>query len=413
MPKFFYLARDNSGKKVTGLDEAINQEELIARLQTKDLFVVAVALESKEPSAVLKQERSLVRIKHRHYRVNSEDLTLFCRQLSTMLGAGVTIMKSLDIISQQVASTRLYKIIQDLRKGMEAGLSLHESMSKHPEEFSELWVNMVESGEASGNLALILNRLAGYLERNAAFRSKVISALIYPAILMLAGTGALLFLTIKIIPTFAELFSGFNLKLPVLTQMLVAISVFMRKYFLIIIGLIIFSFFVFKSYTKTKAGLRNYEKFKFRIPVFGEFFRAILVERFASEMSTLVESGVPILYSLEISEHSVGSVVMADIIRKIKDDIRDGKSLSEPLGKSGFFEPMVVQMVGIGEEIGELSQMFKRIDTFYQEYVETFLIRFTSLFEPIMLIFMGLVIGLMVIGMFLPIFQIAQVGAGS
>jgi type IV pilus assembly protein PilC len=256
----------------------------------------------------------------------------------------------------------------------------------------------------------VLNRLAGYLERNAAFRSKVVSALIYPVILMLAGTGALLFLTIKIIPTFAELFSGFNLKLPVLTQMLVAISVFFRKYILIIVGLIMFGFFVFKSYTKTKAGLRNYEKFKFRIPVFGEFFRAILVERFASGMSTLVESGVPILYSLEISEHSVGSIVMADVIRKIKDDIRDGKSLSEPLGKSGFFEPMVVQMVGIGEEIGELSQMFKRIDTFYQEYVETFLARFTSLFEPIMLIFMGLVIGLMVIGMFLPIFQIAQVG---
>jgi type II secretory pathway component PulF len=410
MPKFFYLARDSSGRKVTGLEEAINQEELVVRLQAKDLFVVDVALESKESSVALKQESSLVQPKRRHYRVSSGDLALFCRQLSTMLGAGVTILKSLDIISQQVASVRLYKIIHDLQKRMEAGLSLHESMSKHPEVFSELWVNLVESGEASGNLALVLNRLAGYLERNAAFRSKVVSALIYPVILMLAGTGALLFLTIKIIPTFAELFSGFNLKLPVLTQMLVAISVFFRKYILIIVGLIMFGFFVFKSYTKTKAGLRNYEKFKFRIPVFGEFFRAILVERFASGMSTLVESGVPILYSLEISEHSVGSIVMADVIRKIKDDIRDGKSLSEPLGKSGFFEPMVVQMVGIGEEIGELSQMFKRIDTFYQEYVETFLARFTSLFEPIMLIFMGLVIGLMVIGMFLPIFQIAQVG---
>ncbi len=410
MPKFFYLARDNSGKKITGLEEAINQEELVVRLQAKDLFVVTVVSESKEIPPALKQEVSLARPKHRHYRVSSEDLTLFCRQLSTMLGAGVTILKSLDIISQQVASQKLYKIILDLQKRMEAGLSLHESMSKHPEVFSELWVNLVESGEASGNLALILNRLAGYLERNAAFRSKIISALIYPVILMVAGTGALLFLTIKIIPTFAELFAGFNLKLPVLTQILVAISAFIRKYILIIIGVVICGFFLFKNYIRTKAGLRKYENFKFRLPVFGEFFRGILVERFASGMSTLVESGVPILYSLEISEHSVGSIVMADIIRKIKDDIRDGKSLSEPLEKSGFFEPMVVQMVGIGEEIGELSQMFKRIDTFYQEYVETFLARFTSLFEPIMLIFMGLVVGMMVIGMFLPIFQIAQVG---
>jgi type IV pilus assembly protein PilC len=286
-------------------------------------------------------------------------------------------------------------------------------MSKHPGAFSELWINLVESGEASGNLALVLNRLAAYLERAAVFRSKIISALIYPTILMVAGLGALLFLTIKIIPTFAQLFAGFNLKLPFLTQVLIGVSSFIRKYLLIIAGLLTFLFFLFKSYIKTKEGLRVYETFKFGLPVFGEFFRAIVVERFSSNMSTLVESGVPILYSLEISEHSVGSALMADAIRKIKEDIRDGKSLSEPLEKSGFFEPMVVQMVGIGEEIGELSQMFKRIDAFYQEYVETFLVRFTSLFEPIMLICMGVVVGLMVIGMFLPIFQISQLGSSG
>ena len=410
MPKFIYLARDKSGRKVTGVEDVNSQEELTLRLQGRDLFVVNILADSKDTQALLSKDTSLVRPKRRHYRVTSEDLTLLCRQLSTMLGAGVTILKSLDIISRQVGSQRLYKILKDLQKRMEAGLSLHESMSRHPQVFSELWVNLVESGEASGNLALVLNRLATYLERNAAFRSKIISALIYPAILMLAGSGALLFLTIKIIPTFADLFAGFNLKLPFLTRILVAVSAVIRKYFLFALVALIAGFFLFKSYIKTKDGLRKYENFKFRIPVFGEFFRAILVERFASGMSTLVESGVPILYSLEISEHSVGSLVLGDIIRKIKDDIRDGKSLSEPLEKSGFFEPMVVQMIGIGEEIGELSQMFKRIDAFYQDYVETFLARFTSLFEPVMLIFMGLVVGIMVIGMFLPIFQISQVG---
>jgi len=282
-------------------------------------------------------------------------------------------------------------------------------MAKHPAVFSELWVNLVESGEASGNLAMVLTRLATYLERNAAFRRKIISAMIYPAMLMLAGLAALFFLTLRIIPTFADLFAGFNVTLPLLTRMLIGISAFLRKYMLMIIGIIILAFFAFRRFIKTKEGRRAYERFLFRLPIFGEFFRALVVERFSSEMSTLVESGVPILYSLEISEHSVGNLVMADVIRRVKEDVREGKPLSRPLEQSGFFEPMVVQMVNIGEEIGELSQMFKKINAFYQEYAETFLVRFISLFEPIMLVFMGVVIGIMVVGMFLPIFQISQI----
>ena len=413
MPRLFYIARDKSGKKTTGSEDVSSSDELIGRLQAKGLFVIDVVVETKETAqSVRRTEGTLMRAKRRHYRITSEDLTLFCRQLATMLAAGVTVLKSLEVILQQISSQQLYKVLIGVRKRMEAGLSLHESMGKFPDVFSELWVNLVESGEASGNLALVLNRLAGYLERNAAFKRKVVSALLYPALLTSAGLGALLFLTIKIIPTFADLFASFHLKLPVLTQMLIGVSSFMRKYILFIIAIILVLFSLFKNYIRTKDGLRTYENFKFKLPLFGEFFRAILVERFASGMSTLVESGVPILYSLEISEHSVGSVIMGDIIRKIKDDIRDGKSLREPMERSGFFEPMVVQMVGIGEEIGELSQMFKRVDSFYQEYVETFLTRFTSLFEPVMLIFMGIVIGLMVVGIFLPIFQLSQIGSG-
>ena len=293
---------------------------------------------------------------------------------------------------------------------METGLSLHESMAKHPSVFSELWVNLVESGEASGNLAMVLNRLASYLERASAFRRKIISALIYPGILMLAGIGALLFLTIKIIPTFAELFTGFDVKLPVLTQILIIISTFIRRYFLIIIISLGVGIYFLKQYLKTSDGRLMLENFQFKLPTFGEFFKALTVEKFSSEMSTLVESGVPILYSLDITEHSVDNLTMAGIIRKIKADVRDGNPLSQPLEKCGFFEPMVVQMVAIGEEIGELSQMFKKINEFYREYIETFLTRFTSMFEPIMLIFLGLVIGMMVVGMFLPIFQISQLG---
>jgi len=411
MSKFFYIARNRSAEKVTGIEEASGEEEVISRLQAKDLLVISITPEYSDAKAERRPEVALrLKFRNQHYRIQANDLVLFCRQLATLLGAGVTILKSLDIIAQQVSSRRLYSVIKDLQRNMEKGLSFHEAMSKHAGVFSELWINLVESGEASGNLAVILNRLAGYLERNAAFKTKVISAVIYPTVLLVVSLSAFLFMTVKIIPTFSEIFRSFNITLPLLTRILLAFSLFMRKKFLFILITAITTVYLLRMYIRTKEGRKRYENFKFQLPLFGEFFRALTVERLSSEMATLLESGVPILYSLEIVEHSVDNLAMAEIIRKIKEEIRDGKSLREPFEKSGFFEPMVVQMVGIGEEIGELSQMFKRINTFYQEYSETFLNRIVSLFEPFMLLFMGAVIGIMVIGMFLPIFKISQIG---
>jgi len=408
MPKFFYIARNKFAKKDTGVEEAATQEEALLRLQAKDLVVISILPEFRE-SGIHEEVIAKAKFKPKHTRISGDDLVLFCRQLATLLGAGVTILKSLDIISQQVSSRKLYEVIKQLQKDMESGLSFHEAMSRHRAVFSELWINLVESGEASGNLAMVLNRLASYLERIASFKKKLVSALIYPIILLVAGMGALLFLTIKIIPTFADLFKGFNIKMPLLTQLLVAVSSFLKKYIGFIFMAAIIGFFASKKYIATKSGRLAFERLLFNLPVTGEFFRVLILERFTSEMATLVESGVPILYSLEITEHSVDNLVLAEIIRNIKDDVREGKPLSQPLEKSGFFDPMSVQMVTIGEEIGELSNMFKKLNAFYQEYVDTFLARFTAMFEPMMLVFMGVVIGIMVIGMFLPIFQITQI----
>jgi len=410
MPKFFYIARDKSGEKKTGFEDAATEEELVGRLQSKGLLIITVTSEFKEQVGLKADVLIKAKFRFRHSRIASEDLTLFCRQLSTLLGAGVTVLKSLNIISQQVSSRKFHSVIRDLGKSMESGLSLHEAMAKHSKIFSDLWINLVESGEASGNLTIILSRLASYLERLMAFKKKIISSLIYPVILMIAGLSALLFLTVKIIPTFAEVFKGFNVKMPFLTGVLIAASAFIRRSLLFVIIIVIIGVFLFRKYTATKSGRMWWEKLRFSLPVFGEFFRIVVAERFASEMATLVESGVPILYSLEITEHSVGNLVMGEIISKIKEDVRAGKPLNQPLEQSGFFEPMAVQMITIGEEIGELSNMLKKLDTFYQEYIETSLTRFTAMFEPVMLIFMGVVIGIMVIGMFLPIFQISQLG---
>jgi type IV pilus assembly protein PilC len=411
MPKFYYIARNSVGVKETGIEEALSQEDAVAKIQSKGLIVVNVIPEGSE-SFGESSSGSLIKIrfKPKHGRVTSSDLMLFCRQLSTLIGAGVTILMSLEIISKQVASRKLYDISIELKKNMEAGLSFHEALAVQSKIFSDLWINLVESGEASGNLAVVLSRLAAYLEKEAEFRNKIISALVYPVILTFVGVAALLFLSLKIVPSFAELFKSFNLTLPFLTLILVGVSDFLRKYVLMLLLLIGGAIFSFRKYIKTTVGRRSFEKFKFKLPVFGEFFLAINIERFSSGMATLLESGVPILYSLEISERSVDNLIMADVIRKIKNDVREGKPMRDSFERSGFFEPMVIQMVSIGEEIGELPQMFKRVNSFYQDYCDTFLTRFVSMFEPFVLIFIGGVIGVMVVGMFLPIFELTKIG---
>lgn len=413
MAKFMFVARDSSGNRVSGVEEAVTEEDLINRLQSREMLVISVSAATAGAESRSGGDRpAIARFgTKRHYGIRGSDMVLFCRQLATLLGSGVTILVSLETISRQVNSTRLYNVIKSLQKDMEGGLSFHEALRKHKDVFSELWINLVESGEASGNLAVVLDRLAMYLERNAEFRRKLISSLIYPCILLLGSIGALLFLTIKIVPTFAEVFKGFDLDLPGPTLVLLAVSDFIRKYALgILVGAIVL-FFLGRSYVRTKEGQHQAETVLFALPLMGEFFRALAVEKFSSEMSTLVESGVPILYALEITEASVGSIILGEVIKQVKEDVRSGKPLSKPMEQSGFFEPMVIQMVSIGEEIGELSQMFKRINVFYQEYVETFLQRILTLFEPLMLVVMGGVIGLMVVGMFLPIFQMTKIGS--
>ena len=412
MPRYFYIAYTKSGKKkIQDVEEAMNMEELVSRLQAKGLVVINVMPESKEMQLSAEKSATTKTARRRmHTNITTDDLMHFCSQFSVLLGAGIVILDALDTIAMQVSSTKLYTIIKNLKKDMEGGLSLHQSMAKYPSVFSDLWINLIESGEAAGSLPTILVRLSSYLERNAKFREKIISAIIYPMILLVVSVSALLFLTVKIIPTFATLFAGFHIQLPLLTKMLIALSSALRKYFLVFFIGIIVIVNVIRMYVKTPPGRRMMETFLFNMPVGGDFFKVLVAERFCSEMSILIESGVPILYALEISERAVSNLVVSDIIHKVKEDVREGRSLSRPLEKSGFFEPMVVQMVRVGEEIGDLSTMFKKVSSFYQDYVEIFLTRFTAMFEPSMLIFMGMMIGVMIIGMFLPIFQIAQMG---
>lgn len=410
--RFVFTARNQAGGIITGNEEAENADVLISRLHLRGLTVTDVKVQTEQEAAVKPKAKVQFNKAHKfsHSRIKEDDLILFGRQLAIALSSGVSLLKSLDIILRQIDSKKLHNIIGNIVGGVESGLSFRDALAKYPKAFSTLWINMVETGEASGNLPIVLDRLAHYLEMRAAFKRKIVSAMIYPFILMLVACGAVAFFLFYIVPKFTEIFKSFDTTMPVPTQILIFVSAALRKNFLIlflVIGGIIFSV---NKYIKTRRGKSLFDNFILRIPLFSEFFRLSEIEKFCSSMSTLLESGVPILYALEISESSSNNTVVQGIIRNVRDRVREGRPLMEPMEESGFFPPMVSQMVNMGEEIGELDKMFKKVSTLYSEILETQVIRFTAMFEPLMIVFMGLIIGSMVISMFLPIFEIANIG---
>ena len=416
MAKFSYIARTKDGSRDSGTIEAAHQDEAVSILQRRGLTVTSIISLDKKPG---KKHDNLgfglkgrAAKKFKHKGVRSSDLVIFARQLAMLLGAGVSLLKSLEVILKQVDSRRLFEVINAIIKDMEAGRTFKDSIAKYKSIFSDLWIYLIETGEASGNLPTVLSHLAKYLEDTQAFKSKIISAMMYPAILFIVAIGAVMFFVMKIVPTFSEILTSFNVELPLPTQILISISNVLRSKFVFIvvgIGIIVF---VFKKISKVPAFRSKFEKIQLSLPLFGNFFRFMMIEGFATTMAILIESGVPIIYALDISERSQPNTIMQNIIGNVKTSVREGKSFGVPLSKIDFFPPMVVQMISIGEEIGELSAMFKRISKYYQDYLEAFVTRLAALFEPLMIVFMGAIIGAMVISIFLPIFNLATATAG-
>jgi type IV pilus assembly protein PilC len=413
---FIYTAISKDGKKQTLKIQADNEEALLNQLQAQGLTVTSIILDM--PEKTVSPEAEVVSIQtpvqkrkiRMHGGVKLADLVLFAKQLSTMLNAGVTLLKSLEIISAQLQSRKLLAAVEAVRKDVESGRNFSDSLSGHTNIFSKLWVNLAEAGEASGNLPLVLDRLAHYLEARAGFKSKVISAMIYPLILLIVAVAAVLVFTIFIIPKFTLIFETFQVKLPLITQVLINLSNFLRHGIIVIIAVIVIAVLVFRAWIKTSAGKRVFDKLMLNLPLLGGFAQAMQIEKFASQISMLLESGVPILYALEITQHSMDNALMEEAVGHIKDSVRQGKTFHAPMEESALFPTMFVQMVAIGEEIGELPKMCKEIAIYYQGYIETFIVRLTAMFEPLMIIIMGVVVGIMVVAMYLPIFQMATGG---
>lgn len=403
MPTYKYVAKDKEGKTVTGTTEAQDNQELISILRQKGLIIINVsetAKLSKGPSVSFFKKR-----------VKQDDLVIFSRQLATMVSSGIPLVNALNILGEQVENKTFKDIILDVRDEIETGKSLSEGLNKHGNVFSGLFVNMVKAGESSGMLDEILDRVAAYLEKTSALQKKIKSALVYPTIITIMALSVTALLLIKVIPIFKDIYAGFGADLPVPTQVLITTSDLMRKYFLLGFLGLAFIIFLISRFTKTERGRLFIDARLLKLPIFGIIYRKVAVGRFTRTFSTLVRSGVSILTCLEIVGKTSGNKVVERAVTEVRSSIREGETIAGPLQKSGVFPPMVVRMVSVGEKTGELDKMLSKIADFYDEQVDAAITGLTSMIEPLIIAFLGIVIGTIVICMFLPIFKLSTIVA--
>ncbi|MFA6079064.1 MAG: type II secretion system F family protein [Candidatus Omnitrophota bacterium] len=403
MANFKYAAKDATGKTVSGTVEAKDRAAAIDIIRKKDLILVSI----NEASAKWNLSFSFGKPK-----IKMDDIVVFSRQLSTMVDAGIPLVGALDILGDQIENKAFGEIIMKVRSDVETGSSLSEAMSKHKTVFSTLFVNMVKAGESSGMLDDILDRLAAYMEKTAALQKKVTSALVYPAVVSGMAVGITLLLLLKVIPIFKNIFSGFGAALPTPTLVLLAISDGLQKYFLLVVIVAGAISFAVSKFLKTDKGRLLVDSWMLKMPVFGILFTKVAISKFTRTLSTLIKSGVPILTSLEIVSKTAGNKAVEAAVDNVSKNVREGENIAEPLAKAKIFPSMVVRMVSVGEQSGELEKMLSKIADFYDEQVDTAVSGLTSLIEPLIIAFLGLVIGTIVICMFLPIFKITSMVGG-
>ncbi|MEI7999033.1 MAG: type II secretion system F family protein [Candidatus Omnitrophota bacterium] len=408
MPMYSYIARDGSGRVKSDMVEAFNEQALVEKLQAQGFYIVKFSETLQMIHAETKKQSKV--IKFTHNKVKLQDLLVFSRQLATMLEAGVALMRSLDVILPQINSQELYNVTKQLHADVESGKSLSQGLNKHPKIFSQFWVSLAEVGEASGTMPNVLNKLANHVEEQAAFRATIISAIIYPCILCFVTVGAVVFFALVVAPRFEEIFNSMHAELPVMTKMLLGTFKFIKQNILFIFGGATGIFFLAGSYFKTPKGALKLETILFNVPLLGEILKLIVVERYTAQMAILIGAGVPILLSLDIIQRLVENRTCALLIAKIHEEVREGKGLADSMAKEPFFPNMAVQMIKVGEETGELAKMFNHVAAFYKTTVENFMKRFSTIFEPFMLVFMAAVIGIIVVSIFLPLFKLGQGG---
>ncbi len=400
MPVFSYSARAVSGELQSGEIDLPTQDEVIGYLRRQRLIPVSVRAKPKEINISFGSG------------VTTREVVIFTRQFATMINSGLPLVQSLSILAEQTENPRFRKIIAAVLHDIESGQTLADSMRKHPQIFTDLYVNMVAAGEAGGILDTILLRLAGFLEKNDALVRKIKGAMTYPAVMLFVVIAATTILLWKVVPVFAAIFIDAGLVLPTPTRVILAISAFLQSYILLMIAGMILSVFLLQRYYKTENGQLVIDRLLLKMPVLGPLLRKSAVSRFTRTLGTLISSGVSILEGLQITARTSGNRVIHDAVMASRASIAGGATIAEPLKASGVFPPMVVQMINVGEQTGGLDEMLSKIADFYDDEVDAAVSALTSVLEPIMIVVMGVVIGGMVVAMYMPMFDMINTVKG-
>jgi len=405
MTTFSYQARDPSGKIVTGIQDALNEDSAVTSLMSRGLMVLS-----------LQQKAAATRSRKKVWTVKETDLVLFTRQLSTMIEAGISLVQAMTALYDQCDPKRqrnLRNVISDVTTRVQGGETFNESIAKHPRVFDRLFVSMVKAGEHGGLLAEILDRLAGFLEASARLRKKVKSAMTYPVIVICIAFAITVFLLVKVVPIFGEIFKDFGAKLPAPTQFLIDVSDFMRnEWYFLLLG---FggAFFGLRTFLRSTRGKQLADRWKLKLPIFGPLIHKICMSRFSRTFAQLIRSGVPILEVLDIVGGASGNHVVETSIKGVSQDVEKGDNLSVALSKKSVFPPMMLRMVSAGEATGKIDTMLEKMADFWDEEIEAMLDALTSLIEPLLIVFLGVIVGGIVIAMFLPIFKLNEVVSQS
>lgn len=396
MPTFIWKGRTASGATASGELAAGSQTDVVAALRQKKIIPTSIKVKEDKKGLTLFGSR-----------VSRHALSVFTRQFSTMLNAGLPLLSCLEILGKQTESTGLRRVLAEVRGDVEGGLSLADALRRQPKVFDNLYVNMVESGETGGALDVILLRLATYLEKMEVLMRKIKGAMIYPAIISLVAAGAISVMLLFVIPIFAQMFEGVGAELPAMTQVVIGMSNLLKVWAIPGIIIIIALFTILRRWHKTESGARAMDPLLLKMPVFGDLMKKQSIARFSRTLSTLLSSGVPIIDALEITARSSGNWVVEDAILKARTSIKGGENIADPLSKTTVFPPMVTQMIAIGEASGGLDEMLSKVADFYDAEVDQAVENLTSALEPLIMVVLGGIVGFLVISMYLPIFQLA------
>ena len=405
MPIYEYKGLNKAGKNVNGMLDAESLADLRQRLQSKGIFVTDVKAGKAGEASTAGGEIDLKRMLQ---FVGLRDIAVLTRQLATLLKASIPLVEALTALTEQADKDELKRVLSDVRRQVNEGSGLAVALSQHGKHFSDLYINMVRAGESSGNLDLVLERLTDFLEGQIELRGKIISAMVYPAVMTVVGTGILGFLFAFVVPKITRMFADQEKSLPLITRLLLLISDIVSHGWFIILPALGLSIWGFKTWKSSKTGRPVWDRFILKVPVLGNVIRMIAITRFSSTLGTLMASGVPLLQALDIVKNILGNHRLIEVIEMVRVNVREGDSVAQPLKRSGEFPPLVTHMIAIGERTGQLEEMLDNIAINYKQQVDIRIQAATTLLEPLMIVIMGVAVGFIVFAIMLPIIELNQ-----